>query len=105
MATENRTYPYKQQITLLCIPLLETAFTEEYIRNVFYAINITEIPKIIEIPNKTNPRYKRVILYVYLDDTIPIHKCIKTRFQEKKDIKLVYQEPWYWKITEAYRGK
>lgn len=92
-------------ITLLCIPLIESTISEEYIRHVFYSIQVTDILKIVEIPNKKNPFYKRIILSVYLNTEIPIHQFIQKRLEEKKDIKLVHSDPWYWKITEAYRGK
>ncbi len=92
-------------VTLLCIPLIESTIPKEYIRRVFHCIQVTDIPKIVEIPNKKNPLYKRVILSVYLNTEIPIHQFIQKRLEEKKDIKLVHAEPWFWKITEAYKGK
>jgi hypothetical protein len=95
----------KKTTTLLCIPFIESSIREEYIRNVFQSIHVTEIYKIIETPNKNNPLFKRVILHVHLNEEIPLHQYIKKRFQDKKDIKIVHHEPWYWKITEAFKGK
>jgi hypothetical protein len=86
---------------MLCIPRMDSFYTNEFIRKVFENKNIGEIKKIIEIPNKSDLQYKRVILYITLKNNSESAIKIKERFSNKKDVKIIYKEPWFWKVVEA----
>lgn len=88
-------------ITLLCIPKMETYIQTDFIKKTFEKINIGNIIRIIELPHKNNPKYKRVIIHVNLNEKSENTKIILDRFLVKKDVKIFYNMPWYWKIVEA----
>ena len=88
-------------ITLLCIPKMEIYIQTDFIRKTIEEKNIGNITRIIELPHKNNPKYKRVIIHVYLDENLQNSKIILDRFSIKKDVKIIYNFPWYWKIVEA----
>ena len=88
----------------MCIPRMETIYSSDFIRNVFQKKNIGNISKIIEIPYKNDPSLKRVILHIYLkqNDTAQI---IQDRFSKNKDIKIIYNDLWFWKIFPTINVK
>lgn len=81
----------------MCIPRMETNYTSDFIKNVIYKKNIGNISKIIEIPYKNDPSLKRVILYIYLKQN-ETTKLIQERFSKNQDIKIIYDDLWFWKI-------
>jgi hypothetical protein len=84
---------------LICIPRVESFVQNDYITNVFEKNHIGKIARIIEIPHKNNPSYKRVILNI---DFYPeLTKKIEERFANSQDIKIVHSFPWFWKIVPA----
>jgi len=85
----------------LCIPQIQSSISKEYIFSVFCKLNIGYIEKINEIPNKTKPEFKRIIIKIKKTDTNERALSIWNRFHEGKNIKLVYNTPWYWKISMA----
>lgn len=89
------------KITLLCIPKMETYIQTDFIRKTIENKNIGNITRIIELPHKNNPNFKRVIIHVYLDENSQNSKIILDRFSIKKDVKIIYNFPRYWKIVEA----
>lgn len=82
----------------MCIPRMESIYTNEFIRTIFEKINIGKIKNIIEIPNKKNFNYKKVIINIYLNKESDMVNMINTRFSNGNDIKIFYNEFWYWKI-------
>lgn len=88
-------------IVVLCIPKLEVYISREFIVSCFEEKDIGCIEKIIELPHKNNPLYKRIILHIVLSEESENAKLLRGRFSEKKDVKLVYKFPWYWKVVEA----
>ena len=87
--------------TILCIPRMESIIKSEFIISILEKYNIGTIKKIIELPHKNNPDYKRVIIHIYLPETADTTIMIRERFSQKKDIKIIYKFPWYWKMVEA----
>jgi hypothetical protein len=67
----------------------------------FCKLNIGFIEKISEIPNKMKPDYKRIIIKIKKTEKNERAHFIWSRFNEGKDIKIVYCEPWYWKTVLA----
>jgi hypothetical protein len=83
----------------LCIPRIEKHVTEEYIKQIFARLNIGKIIKITEIPLKSDPDYKRILLTIRIDPHAPNIKYINERLNSGKNIKIVYNAPWYWKMV------
>lgn len=86
---------------ILCIPRMETSIAMEFIRKSFEKAKLGSIKRIVEIPHKNNTEFKRVIIYMNINNYTPNSQMMESRFKQKKDIKLIYQDPWYWKIVEA----
>ncbi len=80
----------------LCIPRVNKELPRQYIFQVLSSLRIGYIDKIFEYPSKTDATYKRVVIkfksWVENDKS----NIITKRFAENKDIKIVYNEPWYW---------
>ena len=88
-------------INILCIPRMETFISTDFIRETIDNHNIGKIKKIIELPHKNNPKFKRVLIHMWLYENSPAANQLRDRFQEKKDVKIMYYFPWFWKIVEA----
>lgn len=88
-------------ITYLCIPKMDAYIETDFIKKTFEKINIGNITRIFELPHKNNPKFKRVIIHICLDKNSENSKILLDRFSIKKDVKIFYNTPWYWKIVEA----
>jgi hypothetical protein len=84
----------------LCIPRVEIGISNEYIKKKMES-HVGTIHRIIEIPHKNNPHYKRVIMNVFLKPNTEKTSYIQERFSQRQDIKVIHQTPWFWKIVEA----
>ena len=89
----------------ICIPKIELSTTKEYILNIFNNLNIGKINRIIEIPLRTDPKNKRIIIQLKWgnsEKSIKIQEILNTG-----SVKLVHDMPWYWKIvkTESQKNK
>lgn len=95
---------------ILVIPCISATIRKETIIDAFKKIHICELSKIELIENKSvthiNKKGKYNIAFIH------IHKWLNTdtaqfalnRLKEQKEIKLVYDIPWFWKIT-AFKSK
>ena len=78
-------------VNSLCIPRVFTNITPERVRKVFDEISIFTIDKIdmIKKENDKGDKFQRVFIHI-------------------KDLKIVYDEPWFWKVminTNTYKPK
>lgn len=80
----------------MCIPRMESKYNTSFIYDIFKNLNIGDIIDIIEIPNKNNNNFKKVMININTNNEI-----INKRFSEGKDIKIIYDNPWYWKIYQT----
>jgi hypothetical protein len=85
----------------LCIPQIRSVISKQYIFSIFCKLNIGYIEKINEIPNKSKPDFKRIIIKIKKNESNDRAVFIWNRLLEGKDIKFVYSDPWYWKIVLA----
>ena len=84
----------------ICIPRVDSTITKQEIFEKIRNLRVGFIEKIIEIPNKNDETSKRVIVKFKTWVENERSNRILCRFEEKKDIKIVYNYPWYW---VAYR--
>ena len=98
----------------LCIPRVLSSITQEQIRNVFHKINIGIINRIDIIPNKitvnnnnnnNNNKYNRVFIHLKKWNNSDNARIAQERFSKGQDIKVIYDDPWYWKISIASRNQ
>lgn len=80
----------------ICIPRVDSTIAKQEIFEKIRDLHIGFIEKIIEIPNKNDETSKRVIIKFKTWVENDVSKMILCRFKEKKDIKIVYNDPWYW---------
>jgi hypothetical protein len=85
----------KTDITI-CIPKVDTNITKQEIFDKIRALRVGFIEKIIEIPLKNDETCKRVIIKFKTWVENDLSNKILARFEENKDIKIVYNDPWYW---------
>jgi hypothetical protein len=85
----------KQKIMLICIPCVEEKISNKFIFKVFCNLQIGFIESMQEYTVKHKEYYKRIVIRVKLNKS-DMAKYIQTRFDEGKNIKIVYSMPWYW---------
>jgi hypothetical protein len=80
----------------ICIPRVDASIPKQKIFETICALRIGFIDRIIETPLKHDDAGKRVVIkfktWVENDTSTRIMK----RFEENKDIKIMYNFPWYW---------
>ena len=84
----------------LCIPRVFVNIDEKRVRNVFEQLlgKIYRVD-IIERTNEKGEKYKRVFIHFeFWFDTEEARKA-KTRLEEGKELKIVYDDPWFWKVS------
>lgn len=81
----------------ICIPRIDSTIPKSLISKTFESLNIGNLEGIVEIPFKDSNKYKRIIVKIEWNDS-DISKYILDRFQEGKNVKIVYNmpSPWFW---------
>ena len=101
-AIDFKTLP--ANIPSLCIPRVYPNINEIRIRKIFNDLDLGDIER-IDIVNKTNEKgekFNRVFIHFkrwYVNENAD---AARERLQNGKDIKIIYDDPWFWKIS-AYR--
>lgn len=88
----------------LCIPRVFPNIDENRIHNIFDELNIGTIER-IDIVNKQTEKgqkYNRVFIHFKHWYNNRDANQVRERLQNGKEIKIVYDDPWFWKIS-AYR--
>lgn len=90
----------EKKITL-CIPRVCKDIKVNEIYNKILSLDIGKIYKIIELPVKNN-EFKKILIIMNFKGTRgkELEKIVK----EGKSLKIVYNDPWYWKLVEYKRG-
>ena len=88
----------------LCIPRVYPNITESYIRKIIEKLKLGVIDR-IDIVNKNNAKgqnFNRV--FIHFKKWINSGNSImaRERLVNGKDIKIIYDDPWYWKVS-AYK--
>jgi len=88
----------------LCIPRVFPNITEARIYKIFGDLNLGDIER-IDIVSKTaenGDKYNRVFVHFKRWNTNAHTDEVRGRLLNGKDIKIIYDEPWFWKVS-AYR--
>jgi hypothetical protein len=93
-------YNKKWSVPSLCIPRVEQSISLKQLTSVISSLSIGTIDHIDIIPIKNNENtYKRVFIHFknWFSDsrTNKIYGTLK----EGKHIKVIYNDPWFWKIS------
>ena len=84
----------------LCIPRVDKNITCSDVKDIMQKLDIGEIDHVDMIPNKNkDDQSKRAFIHfrnwISSERTNKIYEILKTG----KNIKVVYNEPWFWKIS------
>ena len=95
--TKKENMSIVQNFNSICIPRIDSTIPKSTIINTFESLNIGNIYRVIEIPFKDSNKYKRIIVKLEWNDS-EMSKHILSRFQEGKNVKIVYNfpTPWFW---------
>ena len=80
----------------ICIPRVENHVNKKLIYEVFNDYDFGIIKK-IDLLNIG--KYKRIFIHYKYWNTKPTSIKVKNILMEKKDIKLIYNSPWYWECS------
>ena len=85
------------QIKTLCIPRILSSVTKEYIHETIKKLHLGTIRN-IEIIRSKNQSYKALIHFSNWNNGGNAD-IVKERLLLGKDIKIVHNDPWFWKIV------
>jgi len=85
----------------LCIPRVENGLCVEYIKQKFEKWNIGKVVNITEIPLHMDPSHKRVMVDMYINTKHTNSAYVLDRFEQGQNVKLVHNNPWFWKMVVA----
>jgi hypothetical protein len=90
----------------LCIPRVLSNISEAHIRSIFEHLELGIIRNIdiLSITNQTGKMYNRVFVhFTSWFNNNNAHYSL-TRLNEGKEIKIMYDDPWFWKVS-LYKKK
>ena len=88
-------------ILTICIPRIESNISNDYIFKVFSKLRIGSIQKITDVPLRSDREYKRVFIKLKWDVNQTTSSFVYNRLKSGETVKVVYEMPWYWKITAS----
>jgi hypothetical protein len=87
----------------LCIPRVNTCVTKDQVFEIINKYSFGSIQKIDVIKKKgsyKNNDYSNMV-FIYFNEWYnnSLANSVKDRLMSGKDIKIIYDDPWYWKIS------
>jgi hypothetical protein len=84
----------------MCIPRVFSNITKDRIFNVLKDLNIGFIERIDQVyrTNDSGARFQRVFVHIRWNDDEISNKA-RTRLLQGKEIKIIYDDPWFWKVS------
>jgi hypothetical protein len=89
-------------LPILCIPRVFANIKEERIRKIFDELLLGSIDKIDFTPADKEGKFNRVFIHFRTWAVNQNASRARARLDEGKEIKIVYDDPWFWKVS-AYR--
>jgi hypothetical protein len=89
---------------VLCIPRVCSSISENNIRRIFEELNIGILDHIDIISKNNNKSEKFNRVYIHFKRWLQSENAVQARERvlSGKEIKIIYDDPWFWKIS-AYR--
>ena len=81
------------------IPRVFPNISEDRIRAVFTALEWGEISKIDIVPRTNQQGDEYNLVFVHFSSWAEDTEAVRTAFCEGKEVKVVYDDPWYWRLT------
>lgn len=88
----------------LCIPRVHTNISENQIRRIFNELKLGIIERVDMIVCKKNDKFKMVFIHFKKWFTEGNANIAREKLKCGEEIKVIYDDPWFWKIS-AYRDK
>ena len=84
-----------------CIPRTDVNISEQIVRNIFNKLNIGSIGRIdmVKKQNEKGGQYMRIFVHINKWYNTENSFIAKERLLNGKDIKIIYDDPWFWKIS------
>ena len=91
-------------LPVLCIPRVYTNISESRIRKIFDDLNMGELDRIDIVlkSSEKGDKFNRVFVHFKRWNNSENSNAARERLLNGKEIKVIYDEPWFWKIS-AYR--
>lgn len=85
----------------LCIPRVVAGINKEQVLKIIQSLHLGIIQRIDMIQKKTEKgeMFSRVFIHFSKWNDSEVAIQAKERILSGKDIKVIYQEPWFWKIS------
>jgi len=85
----------------LCIPRTDVNISEHFVRNLFNKLNIGSIGRIdlVKKQNEKGGQYMRIFIHMNKWYNTENSLIAQERLLNGKDIKIIYEDPWFWKIS------
>ena len=102
MSIDFRTLP--GSVPSMCIPRVFPNIDEKRVRRIFDELNMGQIER-VDIVSKTTEKgekFNRVFVHFRRWFSNPNADTARERLLNGKEIKIIYDEPWFWKVS-AYR--
>ena len=86
---------------VICIPRVFPNINEKRIRSVFDDLNVGEIDRvdIVAKTTRTGETFNRVFVHFKRWFTNENAIIAKNRLNEGKEVKIIYDDPWFWKVS------
>jgi hypothetical protein len=65
-------------------------------------LRLGKIDKIVEIPLRNEPSFKRIIINLNWNTNEERVRKLKTHLDKIGSIKVVHDMPWYWKVVSTH---
>lgn len=87
----------------LCIPRVFPNITDERVWTVFNELELGTISRIDMVPRETTNGefYQRVFIHFKEWSSDDSTNAIRQRLVDKQEIKIIYDDPWYWKVSAS----
>jgi hypothetical protein len=98
----------KQNIPVLCIPRVHRNIDETCIRNIFNSLNMGTLERIDIVIKKNDNKdnnFNRVFVHFREWNDSENARIARERLLEGKEIKIIYDDPWFWKISAYKEGE
>jgi hypothetical protein len=90
---------------ILCIPRVNSNINKEHISKIFNDLNIGILKRIdiVKKENKKEEKFNSVFLHIIWNNSSETN-IIRNNLLKGKEIKIIYDDPWFWKVS-AYNRK
>jgi len=91
----------------LCIPFVFANITEERIQDVFSHLDLGEIDRIDMVwrDSQSGGEHQRVFIHFKRWNSDENTTCTRQALLDEETIKVVYDDPWFWKISASRTRK